>query len=200
MPLTNVQLDFYASFVMLFVLMGCCMEYKTDRKRTSLFMGMASSAMVMLLSNGVYWLLADRECSLMLQRVSVAISFIAFYAAMLLFISYTTACIYLHVPSVSWLPVHVSFVVCVAFSVLWIISIFNDMFFVTEGGRIVPGALGRLGQSGGYIVTVFVVLIIVCHIKKIMVPRASGLLLLWVLAKEKQTMKQVLKEKHYVGS
>ena len=102
----------------------------------------------------------------MLQRVSVAISFIAFYAAMLLFISYTTACIYLHVPSVSWLPVHVSFVVCVAFSVLWIISIFNDMFFVTEGGRIVPGALGRLGQSGGYIVTVFVVLIIVCHIKK----------------------------------
>ena len=163
MGYVEMWVEIYAAVILVYMFIEDIIQMKMGILKHASFLNLQLSAIIMVVSDIFHHLLFSIESSenigVMPSDIAIIACFIAYYMTLYFFIVYVRKYIgqYRYVPRCYTI---ISLVVCIVFTILWILSVVNGFLFKIEDGAMVPGPLYSLGQLGGYFIVVLVIVMI----------------------------------------
>ena len=163
MGYVEMWVEIYAAVILVYMFVEDIIQKRTGILKHASFLNLQLSAIIMVVSDIFHHLLYRYEMpeysGVKPSDIAIIVCFIAYYMTLFFFIVYVRKYIgqYRSVPRYYTIA---SLVVCIVFTILWILSVINGILFKIEDGYMVPGPLYALGQLGGYFIVILVVVMI----------------------------------------
>ena len=163
MGYVEMWVEIYAAIILVYMFIEDIIQKRMGILKHASFLNLQLSAIIMVVSDIFHHLLYRYETpensGVMPSDIAIIVCFIAYYMTLFFFIVYVRKYIgqYRSVPRYYTIA---SLVVCIVFTILWILSVINGILFRIEDGIMVPGPLYALGQLGGYFIVILVVVMI----------------------------------------
>ncbi|MBQ4462999.1 MAG: histidine kinase [Eubacterium sp.] len=163
MGYVEMWVEIYAAVILVYMFAEDIIQKRMGILKHASFLNLQLSAIIMVVSDIFHHLLYRYEMpensGVKPSDIAIIVCFIAYYMTLFFFIVYVRKYIgqYRNVPRYYTIA---SLVVCLVFTILWILSVINGILFKIEDGDMVPGPLYALGQLGGYFIVILVVVMI----------------------------------------
>ena len=163
MGYVEMWVEIYAAVILVYMFAEDIIQKRMGILKHASFLNLQLSAIIMVVSDIFHHLLYRYEMhensGVKPSDIAIIVCFIAYYMTLFFFIVYVRKYIgqYRSVPRYYTIA---SLVVCIVFTILWILSVINGILFRIEDGAMVPGPLYALGQLGGYFIVILVVVMI----------------------------------------
>ncbi len=163
MGYVEMWVEIYAAVILVYMFAEDIIQKRMGILKHASFLNLQLSAIIMVVSDIFHHLLYRYEMpensGVKPSDIAIIVCFIAYYMTLFFFIVYVRKYIgqYRNVPRYYMIA---SLVVCIVFTILWILSVINGILFKIEDGDMVPGPLYVLGQLGGYFIVILVVVMI----------------------------------------
>ena len=155
--------EVYAAVLLIFMFIEDILQMRRGLLKHPGFLNLQFSTIIMVIADAMHHLISlyepMGEVGFEASDVPIIVCFIAYYMTLFFFMVYVRNYIGQYKPVPNYY-LTVSFIICVIFTILWIISVINGMLFSMEDGEMVAGPLYAFGQLGGYTIVFLVVLMI----------------------------------------
>ena len=175
MPEVNSIVSFISACFILVLLIECTAEFFISlhaaygyRRLSAVFMLLLFENLILSLSSGLIWIFRDPEYSVspVICYICECLIQISYYGIMVLFLFYVAYFMQLRHVVISRRLIGLVIGILALTAVLWCISSYNGMFHRIAGhGIIIRGPYYWVGQIGGYVFFVSILLIVIKHWK-----------------------------------